>query len=76
MECPACRAEMADGKTILPYQMEAGNFIVVTGVPALICKQCGEEYIELHVVRQLEHILAKIQVDGVQFGVVSYEQAA
>jgi YgiT-type zinc finger domain-containing protein len=76
MKCPACRIEMTHGKTILPYQLGAGKVIVVTGVPALICEQCGEEYIEFNIVRQVEQIITKIQGDGVQFGVVSYEQAA
>ena len=54
MACPLCKGNMVPGATILPFDMKNGKIIVVLNVPALVCEQCGEEYVEMGVTRNVE----------------------
>lgn len=76
MKCPLCRGKMEEGKTNLPYALESDKIIVVTHVPALVCTQCGDDFIGIDVVRKVEKVLEKIKRDGASMGFVEYEQAA
>lgn len=76
MKCPLCKGTMAPGKTNLPFNLEGGNIIVVTHVPALICDQCGDDFIEINVVRKVEKLVDRIESDGISIGMVEYEKAA
>ena len=76
MKCPACKAIMENGKTNLPYELDDERFIVVKDVPALICPQCGETYIEAPVLRVVEKLINAAQKDGMLLGFVLYQEAA
>ena len=76
MNCPLCRGEMAEGKTNLPYEIGEDRLIVIKGVPATICKQCGDFFIDIAVARSVERILATAQRDGVTLGFLEYREAA
>jgi len=50
-----------------------GRIIIVKGIPALICANCGEIYFETSVMKKLESILSH------SFGeleIISYDNAA
>jgi YgiT-type zinc finger domain-containing protein len=76
MKCPLCKGKMREGKTNLPYELGAGKIIVLTHVPALVCEQCGDEFVGIDVVRKAEKIIEKLERDGLSMGFVEYEQAA
>ena len=76
MKCPLCKGNMAPGKTSLPFSLDAGNVIVVINVPALVCDQCGDDFVEIDVVRKVENILDRIERDGISMGLVEYDKAA
>jgi len=76
MKCPLCKGKMVVGRTILPYELDNGRIIVVINVPALICEQCGDEFIEIAVERKVEKIIDKVKRDGMKMGFVEYEKAA
>ena len=76
MACPLCKGKMADGKTNLPFTLEGGNVVVVINVPALVCEQCGDDFVEIRVVRKVEQIVARIEQDGISMGLVEYGKAA
>jgi YgiT-type zinc finger domain-containing protein len=67
---------MKEGRTILPYDFQDGRVVVVLNVPALVCEQCGDEFIEIVVSRNVESILDRVQRDGMKMGFVEYEKAA
>jgi hypothetical protein len=48
----------------------------VKNVPALVCCQCGEAFVEINILRKVEKILAKAVRDGLVMGFVEYEKAA
>lgn len=54
-KCPLCGGARAVGKTT--YSADLGyTVIVVRNVPAMICEQCGEEWIADDVAGRLEEI--------------------
>jgi hypothetical protein len=50
--------------------------VVVKGVPATVCKQCGEVFIDIAVARVVEKILSAAERDGVTLGFLEYREAA
>ncbi|MGX9366241.1 type II toxin-antitoxin system MqsA family antitoxin [Desulfoplanes sp. PS50] len=76
MACPLCRGKMEIGTTILPFQMNNGKVIVILNVPARICEQCGEEYIDMEVARNIEFLLDRAERDGLSMGFMEYGSAA
>jgi len=76
MACPLCKGNMEPGTTILPFDMKNGRVIVVLNVPARICEQCGEEYVDMEVVRNVEALLDRAERDGLSMGFVEYGAAA
>jgi len=63
---------MEQGTTILPFDMKNGRVIVVLNVPARICEQCGEEYVDMEVVKNVEALLDRAERDGLSMGFVEY----
>ena len=76
MKCPLCKGEMLNSKTNLPYEMGEERMVIVKDVPALVCRQCGEPFIEIEVVREVEKIVTIAEKDGVMLGFVKYREAA
>ncbi|MDZ7760770.1 MAG: type II toxin-antitoxin system MqsA family antitoxin [Desulfovermiculus sp.] len=72
MDCPLCKANMEEGTTILPFDMKNGRVIVVLNVPARICEQCGEEFVDMAVVRNVEALLERAERDGLSMGFLEY----
>jgi YgiT-type zinc finger domain-containing protein len=77
MKCPLCKGEMVSGrKTNLPYELSDEHVIIVRNVPAIICSQCGDAFIEAEILSRVEKILDKATEDGMVLGFVEYEKAA
>lgn len=76
MKCPSCKGKMERGKTSLPYELANNKLIVVRGVPALICVQCGETFIESSVLKRVEEILHAVEKNGMTLGFLEYREAA
>lgn len=76
MGCPLCKGKMSEGTTILPFALKEGKVIVVLNVPALVCEQCGDEFVDLPVVRNVEKLLDRIAQDGLSMGFVEYGRVA
>lgn len=76
MKCYYCKSELKEGTTALTFQMSEGRVIVVKDVPALICKQCGEESINLENSKVVERLVKKAIADGITMGFIQYNNAA
>jgi YgiT-type zinc finger domain-containing protein len=77
MRCPLSKGEMVRGrKTNLPYELSDERLIIVRNVPAIICSQCGDAFIEAEILSRVEKILDKATKDGMVLGFVEYEKAA
>jgi len=76
MKCPLCKGSMSAGKTNLPYELKKGNVVVIINVPALVCEQCGDDFVEIDIARKVEKLLERIERDGVSMGMVQFDRAA
>ena len=52
MKCPLCKGEILDGVTNLTFEKETEHILVVSGVPARVCQQCGETFIDMETVKK------------------------
>jgi len=58
MKCVICKnGELIEGTTIVTLKQDA-TILVFKDVPALVCDQCGEAYIDDGVSRHLHQVLA------------------
>jgi YgiT-type zinc finger domain-containing protein len=76
MKCPLCKGKMVTGKTNLPYELDGEKIIVVRNVPALVCDQCGDAFVEIDILRKVEEVIARAERDGMTMGFAEYEKAA
>ncbi len=76
MKCALCNGKMMKGYTHLTYEIDGSFFLVVKDVPAMVCNQCGEAFVEIGVVRVVEKIVEVAKHDGVTLGIVKYKAAA
>jgi YgiT-type zinc finger domain-containing protein len=65
-------------KDILFAYLFGSTLVVIRGVPAGVCQQCGEKYIDSSVYKEMEelaktksHLLGKMSVDVLEFERVS-----
>lgn len=58
------------GKTTFSLDLQTG-VVIVRNVPALICEQCGEEWIEDSTAAHLEKITDKARSEKLQLEMVS-----
>lgn len=76
MNCPLCKSKMIKDTTTLTFNIEDNQILVVKNVPALICEQCGEEFIDIQVTKNIEEQVKKAVADGINMGFLNYYLAA
>ncbi|HHT9120771.1 MAG TPA: type II toxin-antitoxin system MqsA family antitoxin [Candidatus Hypogeohydataceae bacterium YC41] len=70
--CAICGGEKKKGKTT--YSVELGfGVVVIRHVPASICTQCGEEWIEADVAKELERIVEMARKNKLEVEVVAFK---
>ena len=69
--CPLCGGTKKRGKTI--FSLEAGSgVVVVRDVPARICGQCGEEWIDSKTAVKIEHLINRTRRKSTDVEVLSF----
>jgi YgiT-type zinc finger domain-containing protein len=68
--CPICGGYKEQGTTTFTVDINTG-VIVVRNVPATVCSQCGEEWIENKTAKLLEKITTDARKKQCQFEVVA-----
>lgn len=74
--CPLCKGEMIRDTANLPYEIGKDRLVVIKDVPATLCRQCGEFFIEIAEARVVEKIVEAVDRDGLTLGFVEYRKAA
>lgn len=59
--CPLCGGGKTPGKTTFAVDLKFG-VVVIREVPALVCDQCGEAWIEDDVAQQLEQLVSEARL--------------
>lgn len=75
MKCPVCKhGDMAKGEDTLT--LERGSSIVVfKNVPAMVCDNCGEKYIDSDTTKEIMHEAEYILKDGGVVDIRSYSKS-
>jgi YgiT-type zinc finger domain-containing protein len=72
MKCVVCRnGETAAGTTTITLERDDA-VLVVRGVPARVCRNCGEEYLDEQEVRRLQTLLDETAKPGVRIEIRDY----
>lgn len=75
MKCQICKhGETRPGKATVTLERE-GTTLVVKGVPAVVCSNCGEEYVREEVTARLLKAAEEAAKAGVQVDVREYMAA-
>jgi YgiT-type zinc finger domain-containing protein len=70
--CPLCGGEKKSGFST--YSVDLGfGVVVVREVPSKVCNQCGEEWIESDVAKELERIVNNARANRLQIEVIAFE---
>jgi YgiT-type zinc finger domain-containing protein len=73
--CPICGGDKKKGLTTFTVELRS-TLLVVRGVPADICTQCGEEWISSDVSKKLEKITNDVRKKKPDLEIISFEEAA
>ena len=74
-KCPLCGGDKTEGRTT--YSVDLGfGVVVVRQVPALVCAQCGEEWIDPETARKLETIVERVRSQHNEVEVLQYKEVA
>lgn len=74
-QCPLCGGNKEKGLTTFTVDLGFG-LLIVRGVPANICSQCGEKWIPSDVAERLEKIAEDVRKKKPELEIVSFEEAA
>jgi YgiT-type zinc finger domain-containing protein len=69
--CPVCRGYKRRSTTTFTVDLKFG-IVVVRNVPAMVCEQCGEEWIGDKEAQQLEEIVNDARVKHSMIEVANY----
>ena len=72
MKCVVCKGgETSPGKTSVTFENE-GCILVVRNVPAEVCNNCGEDYVDEKTAEYLMKLAEEAKRSGVQIEVRTY----
>jgi YgiT-type zinc finger domain-containing protein len=69
--CPLCNGNFQNGRTRYTVD-DSKSVVVVRDVPARICSQCGEEWIDHSTAETLEQIVKKARTNHSEVEVVRF----
>jgi len=73
MKCTLCKANLTKGK--VNHIVDLGDgIIIIKNVPANICNQCGEYYVDTQIALKLESIIEEVKKNKVEVFIVSYNE--
>lgn len=69
--CPLCSGRLASGLATIPFLLK-GIVVVVKDVPARICEECDEPFLDGRATDAVVELLGNLQSLHVEVSVVSY----
>lgn len=69
-KCPVCGGGKRPGTTTYTVDFGAG-LVVVRQVPAMVCDQCGEDWIAPPIARRLEQMVEQARAGGAEVEVLT-----
>jgi YgiT-type zinc finger domain-containing protein len=75
MNCILCKSNLIKSTVNHIVDLD-GHIIIIKNVPANVCKQCGEYFIETDVAMKLEKIIEEVMKNKAEIFVVNYSETA
>lgn len=73
MNCTLCKGDLAKGKVNHIVDLD-GHIIIIKGVPANVCKQCGEYFLENDIALKVEKIVEEAKKNKAEILVIDYSE--
>ena len=73
MECFKCRGNLTEKKVNYVVNLEK-TIIIIKGVPAKVCIQCGEQYFDDETTENIEKIVNKLKELETEITIVNYKE--
>ena len=73
MNCILCKSNLIKGNVNHIVDID-GHIVIIKGVPANVCKQCGEYFIENDVALKLEKIIEEAKKNNAEIFVINYSE--
>lgn len=73
-KCPLCKGSVADGSATFTVDLGEG-VVVVRDIPAQVCSQCGEEWLDDATAMKLETIVESARQKHVTVEVARWSEA-
>lgn len=73
MRCILCKADLIDGK--VNHIVDLGErIIIIKNIPANVCNQCGEYYVDTQIALKLESIVEEVKRNKAEVFIVNYNE--
>lgn len=73
MNCGLCKGTLTPGKVNHIVDLEEG-IIIIKDVPANVCKQCGEYYVDTQIALTLESIVDEVRKNKAEVLIINYDE--
>lgn len=73
MECFMCNGEVIEKKVNYMVDLE-NTIIIIKGVPAKVCTQCGEQYFDDRTSENIESIVNKLKDLSTEVTIINYKE--
>ena len=73
MDCFMCKGEVIEKKVNYMVDLE-NTIIIIKGVPAKVCTQCGEQYFDDKTSENIESIVNKMKDLSTEITIINYEE--
>ena len=73
MDCFMCKGELTKKKVNYMVDLES-TIIIIKGVPARVCTQCGEKYFEDETAENIENIVNKLKDLSTEVTIINYKE--
>lgn len=73
MNCFKCKGELIEKQVNYMVDLEK-TIIIIKGVPAKVCMQCGEQYFDDETSENIESIVNKLKDLSIEVTIVNYKE--
>ena len=73
MDCFICKGKLEEKKVNYIADLE-DTIIIIKGVPARVCTQCGEQYFDDETTENIERIVNQLKQVPIEVSIVNYKE--
>lgn len=73
MNCFMCKGTTIEKKVNYVVDLE-NTIIIIKGIPAKVCSQCGEQYFSDEIAQNIEYIVNQLKQLSTEVTIVNYQE--